>query len=116
MSWELRYFSRFTYDHDEKTQATDDQSVRHNLYQRDIREKGLDIFREVDNFLMTYNHRFHDVLDHATLNVAPCDFYKFLPHYVNLSTYMENLKHYYIRLVYILYTFYSRTFSLRFSI
>jgi hypothetical protein len=34
---------QFTHDNDEKTQETDDQRVRYELYQCDVREKGLDV-------------------------------------------------------------------------
>lgn len=78
-----------THDHDEKSQATDNQSIRHELYQRDVREEGLDVLGERDDPLMLDNQCFHDAFGDASLDVR--NFTEFLSHYIDLSTRVKNL-------------------------
>lgn len=62
------------------------------LYQHDVREKGFDVVRKRDNFLMSRHQHFHDSLSHVAFDVFPHDFVQFVPHYVSLFACMENLK------------------------
>jgi len=80
-----------THDHNDKSQTANNQSVRYELYQSDIREKRLDVLGQRNNSLMSDDQRFHDAVTRTSLDAFSGDFTQFFSHYINLSTHVKNL-------------------------
>lgn len=73
---------QLTHDHDEECRETVDTDAQYEMYQRDIRKEGLDIFGERDDSLMSNDHGSYDIFRHISL---VRDLTHFSLQYVNLS-------------------------------